>query len=313
MSPNGDGQYVLAQEEMAQRYSIIRDFAGRIVNDTRFQVVMIALIVINSILMGIATFDFVTEDPKVNKMFDTLDLLFLIAFTIELSIYFACYGVGLFADAWMTFDFTVILFSWVFFGSPFQVIRAFRIVRAFRLITRIKELKQLVEALLSVIPRMFAIGTLLLLVLYVYAVMFTQLFKELYEEGFTSADYFSRMDKTMFTLFRIMTLDSWADITLEVMQKYKWAWIPFMTFVGMSSFIVINLIIAVICDAVSSIQTNELSEQLGNIQKKATGDRYDEQSQLAQLKLQMDEVTTTLRWLADNQRQQYSAEHTKLV
>lgn len=312
MTPTDDGDYVLSQEMGQHNHSIIRDVAAVVVNDRQFQLGMIALIVINSVLMGIATFDFVTDDPELAKLFETFDALFLIAFTVELVFQFAYHGVELFQDGWLTFDFVVIFLSWAFYGSPLQVVRAFRIVRAFRLITRIKELKQLVEALLSVIPRMFAIGLLLTLVLYVYAVMFTSLFKHLYREGYTSEDYFSRMDKTMFTLFRIMTLDSWAEITLEVMQKFKWAWIPFMSFVGMSSFIVINLIIAVICDAVSSIQTNELSEQIENITKKTSGDRHDEQSQIAELKLQIDEMAATLRWLADNQSQ-ILAEKTKQV
>jgi hypothetical protein len=84
---------------------------------------------------------------------------------------------------------------------------------------------------------MCAIGILLFLVSYIFAVMFTQLFKNLYAEGLTSEDYFSRMDYTFFTLFQIMTLDSWADIAREVMAVYSWAWLPFISFVIITGFI----------------------------------------------------------------------------
>ena len=118
-------------------------------------------------------------------------------------------------------------------------------------------------ALFGVMPRMCAIGILLFLVSYIFAVMFTQLFKDLYENEQTSVDYFSRMDATFFTLFQIMTLDSWADIAREVMAVYKWAWLPFIAFVIITGFIVVNLIIAVICDAISALNDDEKAKLEG--------------------------------------------------
>lgn len=112
-------------------------------------------------------------------------------------------------------------------------------------------------------PRMCAIGILLFLVSYIFAVMFTQLFKDMYENGQTTEDYFSRMDGTFFTLFQIMTMDSWADIAREVMVVYPWAWLPFISFVIITGFIVVNLIIAVICDAISALNDDEKAKLEG--------------------------------------------------
>jgi uncharacterized protein YsxB (DUF464 family) len=114
-------------------------------------------------------------------------------------------------------------------------------------------MKNLVLAVFSVMPRMLAIMLLLFLIFYIFAVMFTQLFKDLWAEGLTEFDYFSRLDNTFFTLFQIMTLDNWGDIARQVIDVYKWAWVPFLVFVTISGFIVVNLIIAVICDAVSTL------------------------------------------------------------
>lgn len=110
---------------------------------------------------------------------------------------------------------------------------------------------------------MCAIGILLFLVSYIFAVMFTQLFKDLYQQGYTDQDYFSRLDGTFFTLFQIMTLDSWSDICREVMAVYSWAWIPFISFVIITGFIVVNLIIAVICDAISALNDVEKAKLEG--------------------------------------------------
>jgi hypothetical protein len=114
---------------------------------------------------------------------------------------------------------------------------------------------------------MFAIGLLLFLVSYIFAVMFTQLFKDLYERGLTDEDYFGRMDDTFFTLFQIMTLDAWADIARQVMDVYTWAWLPFVVFVIVTGFVVVNLIIAVICDAISALHDDEKAKLHGTFEE----------------------------------------------
>jgi hypothetical protein len=108
-------------------------------------------------------------------------------------------------------------------------------------------------------PRMLSIGLLLFLISYIFAVMFTQLFKELDLEE----PYFVRIDNTFFTLFQIMTLDNWAEIVRQVMEYYTWAWFPFITFVIISGFVVVNLIIAVICDAISALHDDERAKIMG--------------------------------------------------
>jgi hypothetical protein len=120
---------------------------------------------------------------------------------------------------------------------------------------------------------MLSIFFLLFLVSYIFAVMFTQLFKDLYEEGDTDQDYFGRMDNTFFTLFQIMTLDNWADISRQVMKapNLRWTWLPFISFVIITGFVVVNLIIAVICDAVSALQEDEKAKLIGTYEEESEG------------------------------------------
>lgn len=105
--------------------------------------------------------------------------------------------------------------------------------------------------------------------------MFTQLFKDLYKRGLTSVDYFGRMDDTFFTLFQIMTLDAWAEVAREVMAVYAWAWLPFIVFVIITAFVVVNLIIAVICDAIAALHDDEKAKLHGTFEDQ-NPEYYDE-------------------------------------
>mmetsp|Transcript_5518 Transcript_5518/g.8418 ORF Transcript_5518/g.8418 Transcript_5518/m.8418 type:complete len:93 (-) Transcript_5518:1904-2182(-) len=92
---------------------------------------------------------------------------------------------------------------------------------------------------------MLALTFLTSILFFICSVMCTSLFQDLYARGLTSQDYFSKMDKTGYTLFRIMTLDNWSSVTKEVMAVYAWAWIPLVSFIMLSSFGIIEIAIAV--------------------------------------------------------------------
>lgn len=228
-----------------------RNLSGKIVANPYFQNFIVFLIVVNAVMMGVATFDIVSENETVSDAFEKTDKAFLIIFTIELGLQFMYHGLYLFKDGWLLFDFVIVLVSWSL--ESLQIIRAFRIFRALRLVTRVATLRNLVLALFAVLPRMAAITALLLLVFYIFAVMFTVLFKDLYRDGLTDQDYFSRLDTSFFTLFQMMTLD-WTSVARQCMAAKKWAWGPFVVYIMISSFIVYNLIIAVVCDAVAEVE-----------------------------------------------------------
>jgi hypothetical protein len=112
------------------------------VNDGHVQFFIIVLISINAIMMGLSTFQFVKEDEQLDYIFELVDLVFLIIFSVELFLQFIYHGWRLILDGWLVFDLIIIVTSWTF--SSVQIIRAFRIFRALRLVTRIKIMKDLV-------------------------------------------------------------------------------------------------------------------------------------------------------------------------
>jgi hypothetical protein len=150
-------------------------------------------------------------------------------------------------------------------------------------------LKKLVQALFASVPKLFNIFILFLLIFYIYGVMFCSMFKDLYKQGYTDQDYFSRLDYTFYTLFQLLTMDCWSCISSQVMAVYPWAWIPIISFILLSAFVVVNLVIAVICDAISDYQHKEIEEHLQALNKTTI-----HESSSAALKLQLDETTSKL-------------------
>jgi hypothetical protein len=270
--------------------SRINDFRvqmGYIVNDDKVQGFILALIVINAIMMGVATFHFVKDNPDVSAKFELIDLVFLIVFTIEATMQLTYHGWALFKDAWLVFDLTVVALSWALEGV--KGFRAFRIFRALRLVARIDAMKNLIIAVISVVPNLTGIGMLLFLVFYIFAVMFTLLFKDVSKQYPRQQQYFVALPETFFTLFQMMTLvsrwylyirtsrlvssdpitttgrtqDGWKNIFAQAYDEYWWSWIPFVAFVVVTAFVFVNLIVAVICDAVHVMSDRGLAGLTG--------------------------------------------------
>eukprot|EP01082_Thalassiosira_pseudonana_P012011 g10377.t1_g10378.t1 g10377_g10378 MERGED: g10377.t1 contig4:1757299-1760677(+) len=246
-----------------------RKAVGRVVNNDRVQNILLLLIVINAIMMGVATFPFVKYNPDLSASFELVDLIFLILFTVESGLQLMYHGWRLFKDGFLVFDLAIVVMSWALDGA--QVARAFRIFRALRLITRIKAMRELVQALFNVISKMTAIGMLLFLMFYIFGVMFTQLYKDVSKAAGPEENFFVGLPETFFTLFVMMTLDNWSAVYEQVAAVYSWSWVLFITFISLAASIFVNLIIAVICDAVHELTIGDKAK-LHGMQVKQSSD-----------------------------------------
>jgi hypothetical protein len=223
-----------------------------------------------------------------------MDIAFLSIFTVELTLQAIYFLWKLFQDPWLVFDLVIISLSWGL--DSLQIIRAFRIFRAFRLITRIKVLRDLVVAIGQVIPRMTAIGFLLALIFYIFAVLFTELFGDL-ELG---DSYFTTLDASLFTCYELMTLE-WADLARDVMAQRSWAWAPFLAFIFITGFIVFNLVIAVVCDAVAIVDRVAREREA-----RKRGERIETpEESLAFAQAKIDELTLQIGSMLRSQRQMH--------
>ena len=195
------------EEEELSSFQLLRQKCGQIVDDERGQMFILVLIAINSIMFGVATFPSVKDNVNAMSTFEKVDIAILVIFTIESLLQFTYNGFKrFFKDGWLVFDLTIVAISWA--SVEVYELRALRVFRAFRFITQVSILRNVVVALFSIVPAIMSIFTLLLLIFYIFAVMYTQLFKYYYAEGYTDQDYFGRLDYTLFTLFQFLCLVS---------------------------------------------------------------------------------------------------------
>ncbi|MDZ7642492.1 MAG: ion transporter [Desulfurivibrio sp.] len=219
---------------------------------------VILVIVINAAILGLETVPTVNEPH--GELLYSLDRLCLTIFVVELSIALIAMGPArFFRDPWRVFDFVVVGIALVPATGAFSVLRSLRVLRILRLVSASPQMRAVVAALLHAIPGISSIGALLLLVFYVTAVMSTKLFGEVFPEWFGS------IGASMFTLFQVMTLESWSmGIVRPIMDVFPYAWLFFVPFIVVATFTVLNLFIAVIVEAMQSqaqvAQTRQMEE-----------------------------------------------------
>jgi voltage-gated sodium channel len=215
-----------------------------------FQRTVIALILANAVLLGIETSD--RAMAVAGGLITTLDTLFLVVFTIEIGLRIYAFRGRFFRDPWGIFDFLVVAIAWMPSSGPLAVLRALRVLRVLRLISVVPSLRRVVEAMLHALPGMGSIVLLMGLMFYVAAVMATKLFGEVLP------DRFGTLGASLFTLFQLMTLESWAEATVRPLLEHRpFAWLFFVPFILIATFIVLNLFIGVIVDSIQTLRAKD--------------------------------------------------------
>jgi voltage-gated sodium channel len=207
---------------------------------------IIGLIVLNSITIG-----FETSDKIMSSVGDTLlliDKIILAIFVLEITLKLYAYGFSFFKGGWNVFDFSIVAIALFPASGALAILRSLRIFRSLRLIKNVPKLRFIVESLFHSLPSLVWIFVLLALVFYVFSVIGTKLF---------SADYpqwFGNLGISMFTLFQIMTLEGWAEISRTIMGKYPLANIYFILFILLASYTTLNIFIAIVVNTMSEVQ-----------------------------------------------------------
>lgn len=218
-----------------------------------FQRFIIALIVVNAIALGLETDAGIAA--RYGSVLQLLDQVVIGIFCVEISLKLTAWRGRFFRDPWNVFDFFVVAMALMPTNGAFSVLRSLRILRALRLLSVAPSLRRVVAALLGALPGMASIALLLMLILYVAAVMGTRLFAE------ASPEYFGTLGRSLFTLFQVMTLEAWPDVARPLMEAEPWAWIFFVCFIMVTTFTVLNLVIAVIVNAMEQRVTEEIKAE----------------------------------------------------
>jgi voltage-gated sodium channel len=224
---------------------MIREQLKRLVESSAFEQAILLLIALNALTLGLETSR--GAMAAFGPLLYALDRLILAVFVVEIACRLFVDFRGFWRDPWRIFDFVIVSVALVPATGAFSVLRAFRILRVLRLISTVKAIRRVVTGLLSALPGMGSIVLLLGLIFYVFAVICTKLFAADFP------DWFGTLGHSAYTLFQIMTLESWSmGIVRPVMEEYPYAWALFVPFIMATAFTVLNLFIGVIVDAMQS-------------------------------------------------------------
>ena len=210
-----------------------------------FQFVVISIIILNAITIGVNTYEL---SDFTRLAINYLDYSITIFFVIEIIIRFVGEPKKLqfFNSGWNVFDTIIVLISLIPIpnNSSFLLLRLLRVFRVLRIISVVPELKKIIEALLTSIKRVFYVGLLLFIILYIYATIGSILFSTDIPERWSDVGI------AMITLFQVLTLSSWEQVMLPLQDVYWWAWIYFFSFIIICGITMLNLLIAILVDVV---------------------------------------------------------------
>ena len=228
----------------------------RLVEAPWFRTMVIAVIIANAVILGLLTSKNVRAmgGGSVGQLLLLLDTIALAFFVCEIALKAAAYRLRFFRDPWNWFDLAVVAVAFVPATDSLKVLRALRVLRVLRLVAAIPAMRLVVSGLFRALPGMGSAALLLILIHYVFAVIGVQLYSGTlyggYGEGY---DYFGDLGRAFYTLFQIMTLESWSHgIVRPIMEVHPSSWVYFTLFVVISAFAALNLFIGILVNAMDS-------------------------------------------------------------
>ncbi|NJM84009.1 MAG: ion transporter [Tabrizicola sp.] len=217
---------------------------------------IIGVILFNAVVLGLETSARVMAG--FGPLILLLDKLCLAVFIAEIGLKLYAHGLRFFKSGWNIFDFVIVGMSLVPAGQGVSVLRALRILRVLRVVSATPRLRRVVEGFVTALPGMGSVFVLMGIIFYIGAVIATKLF------GATFPDWFGTLGRSAYTLFQIMTLESWSmGIVRPVMESYPYAWAFFVPFIMVTTFAVVNLLVGLIVNSMQeahSVEDNQKTD-----------------------------------------------------
>ena len=211
---------------------------------------ILAVILFNAIILGLETVEPVMA--VAGPLILALDTLCLAIFVVEIAAKLFAQRGQFFRKGWNLFDFVIVGIALIPGSGAFSVLRALRVLRLLRVLSVAPSMRRVVEGLVTALPGMASVFLLMALLFYIGAVVSTKLF------GAAFPDWFGTLGLSGYTLFQIMTLESWSmGIVRPVMEVYPYAWLFFLPFILVTTFAVVNLLVGLIVNSMQNAHSEE--------------------------------------------------------
>ena len=242
----------------------LRARADRFVSKTYFQNFILGVILFNAVILGLETSQSVMAN--FGPLILMLDKICLAIFVVEIALKLFARGAGFFRSGWNIFDFSIVAISLIPAAQGLSVLRAMRILRLLRVLSVTPSLRRVVEGLMNALPGMGSVFLLMGLIFYIGAVMATKLF------GGAFPEWFGTLGRSGYSLFQIMTLESWSmGIVRPVMETYPYAWAFFVPFILVTTFVVVNLVVGLVVNSMQDAHSEEANEATDNYREDIVG------------------------------------------
>ncbi len=216
------------------------------VESKRVQSFIIGVILVNAIVLGLETDAALMASSGMWLVL--VDKACLAVFIVEILAKLIAYRWHFWRSGWNVFDFLVVGIALVPGAGPWAVLRSLRILRVLRLLTVVPALRKVVAAFLHSIPGLAGVMAVMAIFFYTMGVLATRLFGGAFEE------WFGTLGRSLYSLFQIMTLESWSmGIVRPVMETYPWAWAFFVPFIIIATFTILNLFIGIIVSTMQEL------------------------------------------------------------
>ena len=227
------------------------------VRDNRtFELFVVSIIIVSALLIGAKTYSI--PEPWM-MLLNVLDVSITVIFLVEILIRFVATAdkKRFFHNGWNLFDTIVVVVSLMpIENSETAVIgRLIRIFRVLRMVSVIPELRTLLNSLLRALPQLGYVLLLMFIIYYIYAAIGTTLFENI------NPTLWGDISISMLTLFRVMTFEDWTDVMYETMAHHPLSWIYYLTFIFLTTFAFLNMVIGIVVNVLEDEHAKERAEQ----------------------------------------------------
>ena len=242
-----------------------------------FELFIILVIIASALLIGVKTYQL---PSWVKPLIDGLDLLITLIFLVEISIRFLGEPEkrAFFRNGWNVFDTLIVFISLIPIDDTDSalVARLVRVFRVLRMVSIVPELRLLLNSIISALPRLGYVAALIFIIFYIYAAAGSLFFDRI------NPELWGNISIAMLTLFRVMTFEDWTDVMYETMDVYPWSWIFYLTFIFLTTFAFLNMVIGIVVSVLEEEQSKLDTED-------------PNRTSLANLKDELTEIKTSLR------------------
>ena len=270
--------------------------------DTPFEFFMLFVSLVNIVCLGFETSQ--AAMAKYGSVLNAIDTICLIFFCVELVLKIIVFNKDFFKSKWNIFDAVIVLvsiapaFSYFTVFKAVKIFRSIRIVRALstvkslrtlKLVSGLEHLQVVLKAIVKSIPGILWTCIMLLVFYYIYAVVGTMLFGELFPQKFGG------LGRSFLTLFSVMIFDNLFDgVIRPIMQEFSWAWAYFISFSLISSFVIMNVIVGIVVDSIENTHKYYLIHNTFENDSKAA-DMHAILKQVSELSAQISQLETLCR------------------